>query len=125
MTKLLSLIAIASFLTIVTPANAYKVEVLYKLCKPYTDSGFVLERIGDGACYGYIRGVVDYSVQACINLKNRDKLAATLLGSAAGPDNIDAIAQMFVNEAKGKPEEWEYNATAMVTNAAKTIAPCK
>jgi len=125
MAKLLSLITFASFLTIISPASAYKIGDLYKFCKTYTDGGFELNSSATVACYGYVRGVINSSSFICHNFQGLNNEVVAIFGSKALPSNIDAVAQIFVNEAKGKPESWEFNAEWMVAKAAKSIAPCE
>ena len=99
------------------PASALIVGDLYKLCKPYADSGYIATTPGDIACLSYINGFTEAQAATCGVLRNGLKagditkngviwLSKDFAASYVVGVDSKAAVQAFTNWAGNNPAKW-------------------
>jgi hypothetical protein len=97
------------------PVWAMSNEILYKNCRVYADNNFSLssEDYPDWpdytdavVCAAYIRATIDAANFIC--LFSEDRFTKRIWGASADNDDLNAVAQSFLNHAKANPAQWEY-----------------
>ena len=130
-----------SALALIGSAKAANVGLIYEWCKPFADRAFKLENTKDLACQVYFQGIADTAGQLCFLAKDRDyKDKVKALGGEAAligvehllqfssddfSKNKNAVIQMFVNDAKDHPENWDTAASTIVLMLARSVNPCE
>ena len=109
-------------------ASAVNNGKLYKYCKDFASRSFNGETPEDVACVNYVAGIIDLSSFFCdAAMISPDNIAKTLMPvfSKASRTDIDAVIQAYVNLAAQHPEDWQYDPSYTVLEAAKKIAACE
>lgn len=126
-------------LMVLMAGNAYATDTerLYFACKAYADSGFQIDASSNNNllsqslyCVTYMSAVRDSGQFNCLVAKEheekflKDIVATTGIGLTER-NNLFAVIQSFLNEAKANPESWKKNPIGEVLLTWKKFQPCK
>ena len=107
----LALVALAQ------PAKAMTNEQVYKMCKPYVESGFDLNAKNQETCFGFFVGVAHTSHVICTHTKMRiKKLRETQPIDAFNDGQIEALSQFAAWHGSEASDLDSYPVSAHILN---------
>jgi len=119
-------------------AQAYKIEKIYKFCKPYQTAGFkadslnISEKEYASVCLAYLKGITDLGFLNCLTLSAINK-NVTIPSNVTGalyrntnkePPTYAALITSFINFAENNTNLWEDFVTLHADKFLGNKFPC-